>query len=87
MPIRLGPGEIEWKAPDADESAMLAGLQPNIVRPHVRDHLQIVFVTFASKAAGQTFLRGVRPLMKSAATHLAEVEAFNLSGGTVTGTS
>jgi Dyp-type peroxidase family len=68
---------------------MLAKLQANILRPHVRTHLSAIFLQFAEGSRGvqeaRVFLRDVaHPLfMKSALDHLREVETYgatNVSG-------
>jgi len=59
---------------------MLEELQPNIVKAHVRDHLSVLFLQFGDPAEARAFLSSVVPLMKSARTHLAEVDAHKATG-------
>lgn len=68
---------ISWKSASADDQIMLDNLQPNIVKPHVRDHLTALFLSFSDDVSGRQFLRALsNNSMKSAAQHLAEIEAF-----------
>ena len=79
MPIDLTK-PLAWKTASGDDATMLEQLQPNILKGHVRDHMQILFVQFKDEAQGRAFLKGVAGLMKSAKKHLQEVEAFKTSG-------
>jgi Dyp-type peroxidase family len=79
MPVNL-TSPLAWKTATGDASAMLSQLQPNILKAHARDHMQILFLQFADKGEGRTFLRNVRGKMKSAKVHLKEVEAFKEDG-------
>ena len=63
-----------------DDAIMLDELQPNILKGHVRDHLSVLFLHFDDQADAQTFLGALVALMKSAKTHLDEVEAFKTTG-------
>ena len=72
---------IDWERADADTKKMLEGLQPNIIKAHVRDYLTVLFVRFDDVAGGKKFLRALvepqhGPLVKSALTHLQEVRDF-----------
>jgi Dyp-type peroxidase family len=64
---------LDWKATSA--SAMLAQLQPNILKAHVRDHLAVLLLSFADRPEAKAFLRDLATLMKTAEKHLEEVEA------------
>lgn len=76
MPVTLD-APISWQnPPTADDAAMLDNLQPNILKPHTRDFLAILFLRFTNAAAGRGFLREITPWMKSARTHLAEIQRF-----------
>ncbi|HEV7807231.1 MAG TPA: hypothetical protein VGO80_15520 [Solirubrobacteraceae bacterium] len=75
MPVDLTK-PLEWKTATGDAGAMLSQLQPNILKGHVREHMQVLFVQFADKAEGRAFLHGVARKMKSAKKHLLEVERF-----------
>ncbi|MEV5412230.1 hypothetical protein AB0K60_25775 [Thermopolyspora sp. NPDC052614] len=88
MPVDLGNTKpLAWDSADldADTRAMLDNLQPNILQPHTREHLSVLFVHFGDGADGRRFLRSLVPLMKSARKHLEEVRAFRESAtpGTV----
>lgn len=77
---------FSWQTVGGDTAAMLADLQPNILKGHARDYLTLLFLRFDQAAAARAFLRGLvvsaagRPLMKSAKTHLEEIAAFKASG-------
>jgi Dyp-type peroxidase family len=75
---------LSWKAATGDAATMLDELQPNIVKAHVRDHLSVLFLGFGDAGEAKAFLKALAGLMKSAKTHLEEVEAFKAgsSGGT-----
>ena len=59
---------------------MLKQLQPNILKGHVREHMQILFIQFSDEAQARTFLGKVARKMKSANKHLREVERFKADG-------
>lgn len=67
-----------------DADAMLDRLQPNIVKPHVRDFLSVLLLGFTDSPEGavdaRAFLTAVASLMKSAREHLREVAAFKAGG-------
>lgn len=77
---------FSWQTVGGDTAAMLAELQPNILKGHARDHLTLLFLRFDQTAAARAFVRGLavsttgRPLMKSARTHLEEIAAFKATG-------
>ncbi|HVW43437.1 MAG TPA: Dyp-type peroxidase [Amycolatopsis sp.] len=71
---------LSWKSATGDAATMLDELQPNIVKAHVRDHLSVLFLGFSDAGEAKTFLRSVAGLMKSAKTHLQEVEDFKTTG-------
>jgi Dyp-type peroxidase family len=79
MPVDLNK-PLAWKAATGDAAAMLQQLQPNIVKAHVRDHLQVLLIQFADKAEGRAFVKAVGGKVKSAKKHLEEVEAMKTSG-------
>lgn len=68
---------ISWLTASGDNLVMLENLQPNILKPHTRDALVILFLTFSDSTGAKQFLRDVSTTMKSAKTHLAEVKAHN----------
>ncbi len=74
---------IAWKAARPDDRAMLETLQPNILKPHTREFLTILFLRFLDRAEAASLLRelatdGIVPApMKSAWKHFEEVEAFH----------
>jgi Dyp-type peroxidase family len=71
---------LSWKIAAGDDAIMLDELQPNILKGHVRDHLSVLFLHFDDQADAKGLLGALVPLMKSAKTHLQEVEAFNTTG-------
>jgi deferrochelatase/peroxidase EfeB len=73
---------ISWKSAAGDDRKMLDDLQPNILKPHTRDFLSILFLRFADQGGGRAFLRDLVTLMKSATLHLQEVEAFKAGART-----
>jgi len=75
MPVDLTK-PLAWKTASGDADAMLSQLQPNIVKGHVREHMQVLFVQFSGAAEGRAFLGAVARKMKSAKKHLLEVERF-----------
>jgi Dyp-type peroxidase family len=79
MPVDLKK-PLAWKTATGDAAAMLTQLQPNIVKAHVRDHLQILLVQFSDKAEARAFVKAVAGKMKSAHKHLLEVERFKSAG-------
>lgn len=81
MPVTLDQ-PISWKTATADDAAMLDNLQPNIVKPHTRDFLSLLFLSFDGAEAGRALLGALAPLMKSARAHLREIEAFKQPGRT-----
>ncbi|MEP6852736.1 MAG: peroxidase [bacterium] len=70
---------LQWTSATGDAETMLENLQPNIVKPHVRDDLTVLFLHFDVAAEARTFLQGVRTHMKSAKDHLLEIQAFKAS--------
>ena len=79
MPVDLSR-PLAWKTASGDAAAMLTQLQPNILKGHVREHLRILLIQFSDKAEGRAFLKAVGGKVKSAKTHLEEVEQFNANG-------
>ena len=77
---------FSWQTVGGDTAAMLAELQPNILKGHARDFLTLLFLRFDETAAARAFVRGLavsstgRPLMKSAKAHLEEIVAFKTTG-------
>ncbi len=80
---------LSWKAAAGEAATMLEHLQANILRPHVREHLSVLFLRFGDRAEGRTFLRELAslvnsatqpPLVKSATQHLQEVEEYKTTG-------
>jgi deferrochelatase/peroxidase EfeB len=62
---------------------LLAHLQPNILRPHVRDSLRLLLVRITDAPAARASLARVArdpELMKSAAWHFDEVDAHRATG-------
>ena len=67
---------LEWKTATGDAAKMLEELQPNILKAHARDHFSALFLRFSEPGSAMKFLASLVPLMKSAKTHLTEVERF-----------
>jgi Dyp-type peroxidase family len=65
---------LAWKAATGDAARMLDELQPNILKPHVRNHLSVLLLRFGDRAEAGAFLTEVAKFMKSAATHLKETD-------------
>jgi Dyp-type peroxidase family len=63
---------LRWRTATGDAAAMLQQLQANILRPHRSDITIVHCCRFTDRAALVTMLTSVRPLVKSAAEHLAE---------------
>ena len=76
MPVNLEDA-LAWKTSTGDAATMLDELQANILKGHVRDHLRVIFLSFAYPDAGRALLGWLAPRVKSARTHLEEAEAFN----------
>ncbi len=70
---------LSWRTATGDDATMLDELQANILHPHARDHLSVLFLSFDDAAEGRAFLRSVAEMTKSALTHLQELDAFHLS--------
>jgi Dyp-type peroxidase family len=79
MPVDLNKS-LAWKTATGDSLAMLKQLQPNILKGHVREHMQVLFVQFFDKAEARAFLGSVARKMKSANKHLLEAERFKANG-------
>ena len=83
MPIDLTK-TLTIKLVSADEQSLLDNLQPNIIKPHTREILTMLFVRFDDQAQAKAVLKalskGPGALMKSASKHIAEVQAFHDSG-------
>jgi deferrochelatase/peroxidase EfeB len=71
---------LSWKSVTGADATLLDELQPNIVRPHVREHLSVLFLRVDDQLEARNFLKALVELMKSARTHLQEVEAFRADG-------
>ncbi len=68
---------ISWKNAAPDDVKMLDNLQPNIVKPHVREFLTLLFLQFNQPVGAKNFLKTLSTsMMKSAKQHLKEIEAF-----------
>ena len=80
MPVTLNT-PFSWKSANPADLAMLQKLQPNILKGHTREFLTLLFVRFNDPAVAKTALKKIaQTLMKSALTHLQEVDAFHASG-------
>jgi deferrochelatase/peroxidase EfeB len=80
MPVNLA-APLAWKTANADESAMLADLQANILKGHGRNHTANLFLRFdATKIpAVKTFLHRLGHDVTSARQQLEDTEKFKLS--------
>jgi deferrochelatase/peroxidase EfeB len=67
---------IEWKQAIGDELTLLQNLQPNIIKPHVREFLTVLFLHFDDADGGKDFIGRLSGLMKSAHDHLVEIVQF-----------
>ena len=86
MSIPLEPGGLPRRHEMNRETvSMLAELQSNILKPHVRDHLVAMFFRFETAEIGKRFLAAVAGLVKSASQHLDEIAAFDASKGAKVG--
>jgi Dyp-type peroxidase family len=72
---------IAWETAAGDDLTMLDETQANILHPHVRDNLTVLFLQFGNQAEGRAFLVTVaQQLMKSARSHLNELQQFKATG-------
>jgi Dyp-type peroxidase family len=71
---------IAWSTAQGEELTMLQGLQPNILKGHVRDFMTILFLRFSSKSGGKAFLADLVTMMKSAHDHFVEIQNFKENG-------
>lgn len=78
MPVNLD-SSISWSSAASDDLIMLQNLQPNIVKPHVRDFLTILFLKFEHPAGARAFVADLSAMMKSALAHLQEIANFKLT--------
>lgn len=73
---------ISWKNATGDVADMLNHLQPNILKAHTREIFTAIFLRFNDKDQAISLLKelatdGIAPaLIKSARTHLGEIETF-----------
>ena len=80
MPIN--PNKVlSLKNATPDDRVMLDNLQPNILRPHTREILTMLFLQIDDAVQGKQVLKalvaGSTPLIKNATVHIAEVKNFN----------
>jgi len=72
---------LTWVGATGDASTMLDELQPNILKPHVRDHLSALLLRFGDRTEAKAFLSDLaKPrggVMKSAHKAIKEADAFN----------
>ena len=75
---------ISGHTTDVRERAVLDNLQANIIKGHARGKFAALFLHFEDAVEAHTTITNLLPLVKSASTHLWEVEAFHsgLGGGT-----
>jgi len=67
---------VSWTAASPETLAMLQNLQPNILKPHVREFLTVLFLRFYDPAGAKTFIADLAGVMKSTHDHLDEIERF-----------
>jgi hypothetical protein len=77
MPVDL-TAPLSWKTATGQAATALEHLQ--IVRPHVCEHLSVLFLHFGDVAEGKEFLPDIAGRVKPAKQHLEEVEAFRTAG-------
>jgi Dyp-type peroxidase family len=75
MPINLKQ-PIAWTKASAEETVLLTELQANVLHGHVRDTFTALFFSFGDAAEAKSFVRALSPLVKSAMSHLQEIEVF-----------
>lgn len=67
-----------------DGRALLDNLQPNILRPHTREILTMLFLRIDDPVEGKRVIKalsaGPKPLVKSTSVHLTEIAAFHATG-------
>lgn len=71
---------FSWREAAGDDLTMLKDLQANILKGHVRDCLDILFLKFKDPEDAKALLHELAELMKSAWVHLNEVETFKQGG-------
>jgi Dyp-type peroxidase family len=85
MPISLNK-PLSWLSASEDFDNILEDLQPNIIKPHTREFMSILFLRFGQPAGARNFLKQLAvpasgsALLKSAKAHLLEVKAFAETG-------
>lgn len=75
MPVNLNQ-PLRWKQANADEQAMLADLQANILKGHGREDTKNLFLHFDNKADGRKCLKKAAAHVLSAAKQLQDIEKF-----------
>jgi hypothetical protein len=70
MPVDLTK-PLAWKTASGDAGAMLSQLQPNILKGHVREHMQVLLVQFSDQAEGRAFLGAVGRKMRRGSSPIA----------------
>ena len=79
MAINLN-GALRWKSANADEAAMLADLQGNILKGHGRRATRHLFLRFKTdKARAKKFVRDISLLLISAHEQLRQADAFKIA--------
>ncbi|CAN5395880.1 Dyp-type peroxidase [soil metagenome] len=80
MAINLG-ASLRWKTADAEETAMLADLQGNILKGHGRHATRHIFLEFSrDQARSRKFIRDLSTLIVSAHEQLRQADAHKLTG-------
>lgn len=67
---------LSWTKAAGNDLIMLQGLQPNILKGHVREFMTILFLSFTDRSGAEAFLADLVTIMKSAHDHLVEIENF-----------
>src|SRR5215211_7605126 len=73
-------GALAWREANECQMTMLRALQANILKPHVRDHLLVLFLRFESADAASTCLHAFGRHVKGAFKQLQEAHAFRSEG-------
>jgi len=84
MPVDLDR-TLSWRRASGASRRMLEELQANILSPHVREHMSLLFFRFHTADGGCELLSGLAPRVKSAWSHLHEKHAHRTTKGAATG--
>jgi len=79
MPIDLDT-PLRWSSANADEKALLADLQGNILKGHGRKQTKNMFLQFGNATDGRSFIKQAASLVVSAQKQLQDADAFKKGG-------